>query len=624
MRRRARPRLLAATFVSVAVIGVVGFLIAAARPTQAAPNNQRSDTSSCTDRDRETEVLHSEREVSPASIGMCMTATVSTTVRSTCHAVPMIVMLNMDISISMSGVPLGKAKDAAIALVESLELDANPDTLVGVVTHGNRARTLLKPTNKKPLIRGAIGNLKAEFGDNLPDAIGLANNELKKSARRSAQTPLEYMVVFSDGGQDHLAARSIGPANSASSRGVQVVSMCSEYGRPPVCGAMRDIASEARFFFDIDDASQLALHFSAEADSARNVRLRAVSIVEHISPDVTYKPASASRAAHYDPLAQTLTFTPSDPETGVFHFEYYIRPNVTGEIVLSENEATFVDTRGLSGVIDVPTTTLTVEICPPDPLSPSPTPPPTPTPTTEPTPIDDPPTAETPQRSATSQVQKTRFAYLPIALDQCATGRRPVDTVLLIDSGIEAVSASLSHGHDSKNAIDLAREYADSMVPGDRVAVFAVGALATRMTGLTNDQGKVRAAIGRVRSHTDSRLDRALDAAVDELDSERAGPDHKRVIVVLSTGRVGTATHAAIIAAARKAREESRVSTFSIGLGSEPERERLIQIAGWIGRYVASSDPDAVPSIYREIVEPRRCKKSEIGVPGVKPLEPSP
>ncbi len=611
------------TFAGIGAIfvlnGILGPMLSSANSGFAAPSEQRIDTSSCVDRDAVTGGLFSERTVLPASVQLCQTAAVSVTVRSRCNSVPMIIMLNMDISASMFGSPLDAAQRAASALVSSLDLDGNPDTQVGIVTHGREARTLLSPTNKRSLIIGRINSLRSESGDNLPRAIRVADLELSKSASRATQRPLEYMVIFSDGGQDARPEDSLGPARSASSRGVQIISMCAQTFYPPNCGALREIASETRLAFDVRDASRLALHFDSETTAARNVRLRSQSIVEHIPSDVDYRLASAWPSADYDPTARTLTFSPADPETGEFQLGYDVGPRVTGPIALSPIESRFVDTRGLTGSIEVPTTTLNVEICAPAPVAPSATPPPSSTPlpggeaTARPS---------TPATRVPTALRIHPSAYLPIAFFDCPSHRRPVDTVLVVDYVNVAGSATV-FGVASSSAVDLAREFVSTMPPGDRASIYAVGPDAPlRLTGLSDDFAAIHAAIDRIRPQTSSRLDIALGAAVTELESSRSLLDRKPVIVVLSSGRNPDAPPGAIRDAAWRA--QAAATVFTIGIGPGADAGLLILVAGRPSRYYDGANPDAIPAIHRATEEYRHCKSGGGGPPGDRPLEPLP
>lgn len=607
---------LAAFGAFAALAGMAWPIVSTANIGFAAPSAQRSDTSSCVDRDPLTEALLSQRTVLPADVQLCHTATVSVTVRTTCSAVPMIIMLNMDISASMFGRPLDNAQRSAVALVDALDLDTNPETVVGIVTHGREARTLLPPTNKKSLILGRINSLSTESGDNLPAAIRVADYELSKRAGRMTQQPLQYMVIFSDGGQDARPDEAIGPARSAGSRGVQIISMCSETYYPPNCGALRDVASESRLFFDIRDASRIANHFSGETASARSVRLRSQTIVEHIPPGVAYRSASAWPAADYDPVVNSLTFTPPNPASGEYRFGYEVEPKTIGPIPFASNATRFVDTRGLVGAVQVPTTTLNVVACVPTPTpSSSPTPPPSPTPTEEGTPL--PSTAIPPHPT----VGRDRMpAYLPIAYFDCVSSRRQVDTVLLVDMAIDAASER-SPDRRLSSAIDLAQEYVSAMAAGDRAAVYAVGSdTAHRMIGLSQDTHALRAAIERISPHPSSRLDIALDAAVAELASPRAGPDHKPIVLVLSAGRGGS------VSAIREAawRAQAAATVYSIGTGPDPDAELLIFVAGRPSRYFEATDPESIGAIHRATEEFKQCKGPVVAPPGDRPLEPHP
>lgn len=75
------------------------------------------------------------------------------------------VMLVMDVSASMAGVPLEKAKEAAANMVSQMDTDC---IRVGLVSFSTEIKTILYPTNDKNTILQAIASLKSESNTNEP------------------------------------------------------------------------------------------------------------------------------------------------------------------------------------------------------------------------------------------------------------------------------------------------------------------------------------------------------------------------------------------------------------------------------------------------------------------------
>lgn len=312
MRRSGTPRstgygplILAGLFAIAALAGGLAPLFGA--DVAARPSAQGGRGSSCTDRDASTGALLSTRTLTPtADIMLCETTGVSLTVRASCEAVPIYVMVNIDISGSMIGRPIEDAKSAALAMVDALDMSDSPGTKVGMVVHGDPPRITLRLTDNEGRVRGAINSLRAGGEDNLPKSIDDARAELVRESRGEEPPPVTVMIVLSDGGQTYPPANAIGPARAARAAGIIVVSVCLDNGFGD-CGAMRDIASEPRFFFRERDTSGLRRIFTEIAKDVRDINLRSVEVEETLPDGIIYVPDSARPEAKYDPGDRTLT-----------------------------------------------------------------------------------------------------------------------------------------------------------------------------------------------------------------------------------------------------------------------------------------------------------------------------
>ena len=613
MRRAYLKHVILSGLFALAVLsaGIAPLLGTAA---QAHPALQRSSDSSCSDRDGTTGALFSTRTITPsADIMLCETTGVSVTVRASCEAVPIYVMINVDISGSMIGRPIQDAKSAALAMVDALEMRESPGTKVGLIKHGDPPRIDLRLTNNEGRVRGAINGLSAGGQDNLPRSITDARSELVREARGEDPPPVMVMIVLSDGGQTYPPRDAIGPARSARAAGIIVVSVCLDNGLGD-CNAMRDIASHPRFFFRERDTSGLRRIFTEIAEDLRDISLRSLEVEETLPEGIIYVPDSARPEAEYDPDERTLKWTSSFVGAEGFSLGYLVRASKVVTYTLAENETSFRDTRDSIGEIEVPTAVLTISSECPSALTPTPTPTNTPTDTPTPTPTNTP--TNTPSPTPTTPPEPLPL-YLPILNPwRCIVEIRPADTVLLIDASTSMRGATESGRSKIEAAREGANTYVEMMRPGDTTAVFAFNDTVIRHSTLTGDQVALGSAIDAIVTEPFTRIDLALDAAAEELRSERHDTVHRPIVILMTDGLPSNTTPEAVREAARRT---SKLATiFAIGVGPDVDPELLTDVAGGPSRYYSADDADALAAIYREISELLPCE----GAPFVMPDRP--
>lgn len=616
IRRIARPRAWRAMTLALVMLATsLAWLIAAA-PTEAAPLR---DPSSCSDLDPKTGLALSTRIVTPNQVRVCESAVVSVTVRVSCEGMPLHIMLVIDRSGSMTGQPIRDVKTAARALVDALELDRNPNVKVGIVSHGGRPTTDLRLTNSVASVRGKIASLdvrSTDFEDNLPAAITEGKNQLVRERSQVPVPPVDVMVVLSDGGQTFPPAQAVQAANNAKGQDILVVAVCIENGTAGGCAAMRQMASSSRYYFESRGTSGLTSIFRSIAADVQDIFLRTLKVVETLPDGLDYVDDSLwPEEGIYDATARTLTWDMRFISRDGFPFEYRVKPSaVTTYTLASKSEVSFRDTRGGLGEMSLPTAVLTItEPCVPPPVVTSEvpateTPTPTNTPTNTPTQTPTNTPTNTPSNTPTNTPSPTPApVYLPILnLRRCLERDIPVDIVLIVD----ASTSMLSLTQGGRPRIEAAQEGAHGFVArmrrADNVAVVAFNDKATLMSGLTGDRAQLEAAIDAIETAPFTRIDLALDAARVELSSERARPEAKKVVLLMTDGQPTNTTPAQVRAAGDRARELATV--FVIGVGGDIDRELMVDVAGGASQYYAVDDAEALGKIYGLIAERTVCE----------------
>ncbi len=568
---------------------------------QAAPAGQRGEESSCTAYDPATGAPLSSRSIIPSTIRLCETAEVSLTVRATCAAVPLHVVLNIDVSGSMIGQPMEDAKAAAIALVQTLDLDNHEDTQVGLVSHGMQPRIESQLTNNAGQIVGRIRRMQAAGEDNLPAAIDQSRLMLIRGRQNMPIAPFDVMVILSDGGQTVPVQRAVSAANAAKGADILVVAVCLE-NPASHCNEMRQMATTTQYFFQERNTGQLTRIFRQIADELRSINLRMLTVEETLPDDLEFVPGSFMPTPSHtqgDTMRWDYRFVSESGEI----IRYRVQPQTVVTYPVAVSKLSFTDSQDRRGSGVVPTAVLTVSmVCPaqvtptptaepatvtPTPVPPTPTGTPTATPTRTPTPV---PPTPVPQP-----------VFLPILnLNRCVERDRPADVVLVID-------ASTSMGADTKRertkleaAREGAKQFVDLMRRVDQTAVLAFNEHPQLMVGLTDDRLALHEAIDAIQMAPWTRIDLALEGAAVELASERRRNGSMAVIVLLTDGLPSRTTADAVRAAAESARAPG-TTIFTIGVGRDVDRQLLIDVAGDKERFYAAADAEALAAIYRQI-----------------------
>jgi Mg-chelatase subunit ChlD len=595
---RTMSKLLAAVAAAGIAIGVLGSLWQAPR-AEAGRLAPAADDSPCSSLDADGEPL-SAREILSPNIRICDTTTVSVTLNASCGAIPLHVMLNLDYSGSMIGQPWVDAKEAALALIRELDLPDNPETQIGLVYHGIQPDSVALSNNAGP-VQGQINRIQPGGEDNLPAAIDVGATRLVQARPRGELTSFDVMVILSDGGQTFPPQQAVSAAGRAKSRDILIVAVCLENGFS-ACPQMRQMASGPQFYFESQGTSGLARIFREIADDLRDINLRQMSVAETLPDGIRYIPGSG--VPEPDVEGQTLSWQfRFIPKTGVT-IQYGISATNVTTYTLAENVTTFKDSQDRTGSVLVPSEVLTITGLCTLPITPTPTYTPTPTPTVfEPT---DTPTP-TPTLTPTPTPRPGKI-FLPIlGLGRCIELDRPVDIVLAIDAS-SSMQGSTSAGRTKlEAAVEAARGFVNRMREGEQVAVLSFNDTVTIHALLTSDRAALGTALDQIGWSPFTRIDLALIAAHEELNSERRRPESNRVVVLLTDGQPTHTTPEAVAAAAAAARDDG-IIVFTIGLGPDVDAELLRTVAGDPSRAFTAPDGEDLEQIYSMIREKLPCR----------------
>lgn len=275
-------------------------------------------------------------------------------VRSRLHAdcngplIPLHLVLVLDASRSMAGVPLADAKAAASQLIHDLKLSAHPKRLVGVVEFNTSARTLCRLTNQASQAIGCVSKIRAS-GDTAVDA-GIAEGvKVLRAGTGPVEEkiqPLQVMVVLSDGRNNQGCAPVQQEAGRAKNRGIVLATVCSG----PLCdtACMRSAAYSSRFYFEAAESGMLTRIFRLIAEQILEVNVRRINLFTVLGPDVAYIAGSADPAPKEEPgqdalhqwtapnqaSGHLLWSWSSLPSTGIT-VTYRVRPVAPGNVTVA-------------------------------------------------------------------------------------------------------------------------------------------------------------------------------------------------------------------------------------------------------------------------------------------------
>ncbi|MFN2114186.1 MAG: vWA domain-containing protein [Anaerolineae bacterium] len=559
--------------------------------------------SSCRDHDPTTGSLLSAREVAPAKIRDCETATVSVTLRATCVNAPLHVMIDLDRSRSMAGQPCVDVKEAAYDLLDVLDMPNNPSTLVGLVTHGDRGETALALSSSPSLVRRAIGRVSCgNVLDNLADSVERSATELAKGRSPTGPNPVDVMIVLSDGGQAHPTAEALPPADRAKADGIIIVSVCVENREfRSSCDVMQRLASSPGYYFEARQSAEFSRVFHDIGNKFRHLQLQDLTVAETLPQGLRLVPGSARPPADVDPTGSTLTWHPDVANTDAITYTYDVTPTRLGDYTVADVSADYHDSTGRLGHIRVPTDTLSVwERCVTPSATPTNTVAPSRTPTASATPT------ATPTTTPTSA---PRPLYLPVLLrERCTPDMQRADVALVIDASTSMMEQTSSGRTKLAAAIEAAGIFLDQLEldAGDQAAIVAFNADAELLQPLVADRGALDVALAEIEPALQTCLVCGVDVGADELASARREPGNTQVMIVLTDGLSNPRPASEAVARAAEAKRAG-VVIYTIGLGYTRDFAALEQMASASGGFFRAPDAEVLSDIYEQIAVEIPC-----------------
>jgi len=274
-------------------------------------------------------------KLAPATAFLGDAVPVTLTFNATCAdiVVPLHLVFVMDGSASMKGEKSLRMKDAAAALVTSLDLPRRPATRVAVIEFNTRARRLCELMSDEALLLRCIERVRTTRGKAIPSGLDEARRLVVEArARLSRFGAREVVLLFSDGRNDAACAPVMNIAAALKAEGLLAIMVCSDEDCEREC--MRRAATSARYFFDPDRFSELLRVFTRIWDGdgiARVIPLRVV-VTDHLSPQMPLIWASADprpmpTEAARGTLVWPIGYVPGDG----FTFTYRVRPLELGQ-----------------------------------------------------------------------------------------------------------------------------------------------------------------------------------------------------------------------------------------------------------------------------------------------------
>jgi len=546
----------AAVIAVLSIVALFGAMLTSspARIAGAAPAAQRE--SACE--------ANPNKEAFPNVLLLGETTTITLTFNAVCagETTPLHLVFVLDESGSMQGEPINQLKSAVKTIIRGLNLADNPTTLVGIVAFQSVARTLCKLTNDEGRLLSCAGKLNASGGTAIDRGIieGLKVLADGRKGLGADVTPNEVMIVVSDG-QNNAGCDSVkSAARRAKGQGVLVITVCVGGGCDAQC--MRECASSARYYFEVDSAGQLVNIFDKLRDTVTQITLRRLTIVDTIPANMEYIDDSSDPPAEVSSDKKTLTWEMQSVAKGGVVMTFKVRPLEVGyHPTNTEARAEFTDNQNRSGdaVFRVPYVTVFQPVQIPAPTEPPPTPTkaPTPTPTnTSFAPTDTP--TPTPTNTPTP---RPKPIYLPLIIsEKCLDTMtyKYADVALVLDMSTSMDRPTETGRSKQKAVLEAAKFFMTQLdfTPNqfgqyDQMSVAWFNDNAAVEQTLTNDSASLLRAIDNLprRRGEGTRLDKAFQIGMQALpeDLRKKGqgktfpngtlvPDNMPVIIMLTDG----------------------------------------------------------------------------------------
>lgn len=496
--------------------------------------------------------------------------------------------------------------------------DLESDMLrVGVVAFNDRPRTLLSLSSgdrgktlgsKGSQLRGR-GNTRIDLG------VQRALAELRDVPRGAdpKQVRRKVLVILSDANFCQRDLRRAKPPGN-----IDVVTVF--FGRSGFERRLRDLASEPQYALrsrDFDRFVELYVQDFARGDKVTIEELLVrdeLTDVMQLVPGSVDPPPSVANGQILEwwgvRPGEAVTTTPRVTITSPLTFTYEVQPAEPGLHWVSKMaHAVTRDSEGRGADDYFPNALLEV-------LAPTATP--TNTPTSTPTPTNTPtstPTATPTPGPRYFPIVMKQLAVPTVTPEPCTPSQQKVDVAIVVDTS-DSMTEPTEAGGESKIAAAVRATKAlvgllklPASGDADRASVVWFNSEARVSAPLTGDRAAIDAALDALPSvqASGTRIDLGFQAALDELQSERARTGSTRSIVLITDGRQVLEEHDDNARAVAGAARSAGIVVFTVGLGNDIDDELLSAIATTPDHYKKAPSVADLELIYREIAADIPC-----------------
>ncbi|MFN8423280.1 MAG: vWA domain-containing protein [Anaerolineae bacterium] len=467
---------------------------------------------------------------------------------------------------------------------------------LGLAAFGNRGRTILTlQTGEAGKRAGSSGNrLKGEGLSRIDLGLRQAESELIKRSNSVGADPdrKKVILVLSDGA---FCARDLSRAHVG--KDIEVVTVF--FGRGGWKRRLDKVATEGRYAFSARELKQILNLYGQELAVSVPTRMEQLLLHDTLAPNMSVDDTSVTPpySVHHGQRLEwwgvhpTLPLTATDwlwahsvisPAIGTVDVSklvtvsermtltYRITPQDAGSWPVSDEAlAAWHESGGVDGLGVFPSVYIDV-------LAPTATPTNTPTNT---------PTATATATPTATNTRTPEARYFPIAIrswpeatptpDRCPPELQRVDIALVVDDSNSMSETTGGAQTKLQAAIAAAKTLAGLLQlkadgTSDQAAVIGFNENATVLAPLTGDRAAIDAALDRLPAlqAQGTFIDRALQTAIDELNSPRRRPGSTRSLVLVTDGKNNGDT-ARVLQLADALR--ANIAVFTVGLGLETD-----------------------------------------------------
>jgi Mg-chelatase subunit ChlD len=493
----------------------VGAVLAQPEPTPTAEPIATPRTSACT--------VRVSKIASPSEVELGATVQITLTARPDCPADPVTLhlMLLLDGSSSMAGDPTRQMKDAAKKMVERLDLEGNPSMRVGVVEINLPSQLLCAPRPGTAAVKACLSQLGAFGGTDIAGAMDLGLQALLASRAQVADPSRlrQAMLVVTDGSNNAGCSPVLQKALSVKREGILLINACLGSSCDTQC--LRNAATSARYFFEVDDAMSLFAVFERVRKDLLRITLQQISVNDHLPQNMEYVPDSAEPQAEVSPAGDQLTWTQNFVPADGLTMTFKVRPQEAGDHPTNTDAvAAFVDNGGAMGIIAFPVPTVLVRAVP-----------------GAQTPTALPPAPEARAEIGVSSRQlapgdRSRAVY-HLDFDPPELPARSHIALVADASGSMAGESNLKMKDAMATMVERIATQAD---PETRTAVIEFSSDARTLCPLTGDMAALRDCISLIPAAGGTAIDLGIALGHSELRAGRPSPGHEDMVVFTDGG----------------------------------------------------------------------------------------